>query len=72
MSETRVSDLTVDELLTLLQPVIRDAMREAMREFPSAKLTAERPPLDLPVVDVGPWPENLALRREEMYGDDER
>jgi hypothetical protein len=25
--------------------------------------------LDLPVYDVGPWPENLSLRREDMYGD---
>jgi hypothetical protein len=28
-----------------------------------------RPPLDLPVRDYGPWPENLSLRREDMYGD---
>jgi hypothetical protein len=32
----------------------------------------ERPPLDLPVIDVGPWPEGLTLSREEMYGDDGR
>lgn len=25
-----------------------------------------------PVHDVGPWPEDLSLRREEMYGDDGR
>jgi hypothetical protein len=27
---------------------------------------------DFPVIDVGPWPEGLSLRREEMYGDDGR
>jgi hypothetical protein len=27
---------------------------------------------DFPVDDLGPWPEGLTLRREEMYGDDER
>ena len=32
----------------------------------------ERPPLNLPVLDVGPWPEGLTLSREEMYGDDGR
>lgn len=32
----------------------------------------ERPPLDLPVDDLGPWPEGLTLSREEMYGDDGR
>ena len=29
----------------------------------------EREPLDLPIHDVGPWPEGLSLRREDMYGD---
>ena len=29
----------------------------------------DRPPLDLPVHDVGPWPEGLSLRREDMYDD---
>ncbi|MGE0820472.1 MAG: hypothetical protein AB7G75_06545 [Candidatus Binatia bacterium] len=28
---------------------------------------AARPPLDFPVDNWGPWPENLALRREDMY-----
>ena len=27
---------------------------------------------DWPVHDVGPWPKNLSLRREDMYGDDGR
>lgn len=29
----------------------------------------KRPPLNLPVHDFGPWPENLSLRREDMYDD---
>ena len=33
---------------------------------------APRPALNFPVHDVGPWPENLSLRREDMYGDDGR
>ncbi len=29
-----------------------------------------RPPLDLPPpLDMGPWPEGLSLRREDMYDD---
>jgi hypothetical protein len=27
---------------------------------------------DFPVHDVGPWPEGLSLRREDLYGDDGR
>jgi hypothetical protein len=26
-------------------------------------------PFDFPVDDLGPWPEGLSLRREDMYGD---
>ncbi|KAB8315539.1 hypothetical protein SD81_029570 [Tolypothrix campylonemoides VB511288] len=32
----------------------------------------KRSPLDFPVIHVGSWPENLSLRREDMYGDDGR
>ena len=28
--------------------------------------------LDFPVISVGKWPDNLSLRREDMYGDDGR
>jgi hypothetical protein len=27
---------------------------------------------EFPVIDVGPWPVHLSLRREDMYGDDGR
>jgi hypothetical protein len=29
----------------------------------------EAEPFDFPVDDVGPWPEGLSLRREDMYDD---
>lgn len=29
----------------------------------------KRPALEIPVYDLGPWPEGLSLRREDMYGD---
>lgn len=29
-------------------------------------------PLAFPVISVGTWPEDLSLRREDMYGDDGR
>ena len=32
----------------------------------------ERPPLELPVINAGAWPEGLSLRREDIYGDDGR
>ena len=35
----------------------------------SKSTPAERPPLELPIIDVGPWPEGLSLRREDIYDD---
>jgi hypothetical protein len=32
-------------------------------------LQSDRPPLNLPVIDVGEWPESLSLRREDIYSD---
>ena len=43
-----------------------------LRERSAARNTTAREPLDFPVDDLGPWPEDLSLRREDMYGDDGR
>ncbi|MBW4688854.1 MAG: hypothetical protein KME40_28145 [Komarekiella atlantica HA4396-MV6] len=34
-----------------------------------AQRKEKRPPLNFPVDNYGSWPENLSLRREDMYGD---
>ena len=34
--------------------------------------TTGRAPLDVPVDDVGPWPDGLDLSREMLYGEDGR
>ena len=38
------------------------------RQLPTEPFDAD----DLPTLDLGPWPEGLSLRREDMYGDDGR
>jgi hypothetical protein len=40
----------------------------------SAQEQATRPldSTDLPRHDLGPWPDGLSLRREDIYGDDSR
>lgn len=71
MADTpRVSDLTVEELIKVVQQAVREVLSET-HSAPSHP-QEKRPPLDLPVIDVGPWPENMSLRREDWYGDDER
>ncbi|WP_372720336.1 MULTISPECIES: DUF2281 domain-containing protein [Gammaproteobacteria] len=43
-----------------------------LKQRARAKQHAKREPLDFPVISVGKWPEDLSLRREDMYGDDGR
>ena len=38
----------------------------------ASKKAVEDEPLDFPTDDLGPWPEDLSLRREDMYGDNGR
>ena len=40
------------------------------KSLPKKQVTQEkRPPLDFPVDNYGSWPDNLSLRREDIYGD---
>ncbi|MCP4081911.1 MAG: DUF2281 domain-containing protein [Aestuariibacter sp.] len=47
-----------------------DFLRERTRL--RKKASADKKALDFPVDDLGPWPEGLNLRREDMYSDDGR
>lgn len=47
-----------------------DFLRERTERRKTPALGKE--PLDFPVINVGKWPEDLSLRREDMYGDDGR
>ena len=37
-----------------------------------AKKSGKHAPLNFPTISVGKWPDNLSLRREDMYGDEGR
>lgn len=66
---TRVGDMTLDELRHIIHvEIVRVQSTEKQPPIPKGN----RPPLDLPVDDLGPWPEGLTFSREEMYGDDGR
>ena len=41
---------------------------QRIRQPPTEPVDAD----SLPTLDLGPWPEGLSLRREDMYGDDGR
>ncbi len=40
-----------------------------IEEKPVARQTHARPLPAFPVVDLGPWPGDISLRREDIYGD---
>lgn len=50
---------------------VEDFVDFLKQRTPSKKIAGHEP-LDFPVDDLGPWPEELSLRREDMYGDDGR
>lgn len=75
MDNTRVSDLTVDELLTLIRAAVRQALAEE-RAGHTPEPGAQHPQagiLDIPPLHLDPrHPALTILSREEMYGDDGR
>ena len=57
-------------LTAKLPPDVPAGEHEVVLQFiEEAPVELERPSLDFPVDDVGPWPEGLSLRREDMYDD---
>lgn len=71
---------TVQTLMKKIQALPRERIAEVedfvdflKTRVKRRKITAAgKAPLDFPVDDLGPWPEELSLHREELYGDDGR
>lgn len=65
-------------LLEKIQSLPTDRIAEVedfvdfLRERATPRKMPGKEPLDFPVDDLGPWPEGLSLRREDMYGDNGR
>ncbi len=68
----------IDDVMEKLRSLPPERVEEVadfvdfLKQRMQAKRTGKREPLDFPVDDLGPWPEGLSLRREDMYGDDGR
>lgn len=61
--DTRISDLTVEDLLIL----IREAVREELNQREGVSTDGQAALLDLEPLHVGPWPEGLKLLSREEY-----
>ena len=68
---TVAADGTISAAISL--PAGEHVASIALHERPPRQLPTLPFDVDaLPVRDLGPWPEGLSLRREDMYGDDGR
>lgn len=69
MDKLRIADLTVEEF----RAIIREELSRIQTHALAVDQTQSVDDLsDFPVDDVGPWPDNFTLSREELYGDDGR
>jgi hypothetical protein len=58
------------KLILQLPPDIPPGQHRVVVVIEEQPILEKRPPLDFPVIDVGPWPENLSLRREDLYDEE--
>jgi hypothetical protein len=63
---------TVDTLVKLAQQLSVEEQVELIRRLETLHPPRQRPSKTLKVFHVDHFPENLTLRREDEYGDDER
>lgn len=72
MDKPRLSDLTVDDLWVLLRDRVQELVRETLERESQGADWLHSDLSDFPVDSYGSWPKDLSLRREDMYGNDER
>lgn len=63
--------VTLDQVIHMVNQLTPDE-QEKLTEYLELQKKKRSILDDIPVVDVGPWPEGLSLRREDMYGNNER
>ena len=68
-----MSAMTIEQILRAVGQLSTEERETLLERLQTIRQTRANSILDdIPIIDVGPWPENLSLRREEMYGDDQR
>ena len=66
-------EIPYSELLRAIQKLAPEELEKLLEQLRVMREKQGRSILDnIPVLDVGPWPDNLSLRRKDMYGNDER
>ncbi|MBE2192601.1 MAG: hypothetical protein IAE83_00320 [Anaerolinea sp.] len=69
MVARRVADLTLDELRELIRSELMELTQsEGEDETDEALIYSDL--TDFPIDDLGPWSDQVSLRREDMYNDE--
>ncbi len=71
MSTNRVADLTLEELRAIIrQEIVQAGLHPAPSDTEKNEVSQYCDLSDFPVDDLGPWPDDLNLNRDEFYDDD--
>ena len=71
MKDVRTLIEKIQSLPTEQMTEVEDFVDFLKQRTPTIK-TDDREPFDFPVISVGKWPDDVSLRREDLYGDDGR
>jgi hypothetical protein len=62
--------LSFEDLVHLAEQLTPEEQKTLIERLETGK---KKPvPFDFPVIDIGPWPGDFSLRREDWYSDDGR
>ncbi len=70
MGANRVADLTLVELRAIIRQEIEQAGLQPVPADTEDELAVYGDLADFPIDDVGAWPDDLNLKREDLYPDD--
>ena len=70
--ETRVMVKEAGTVTVPLPPGVSPGEHDVLVVIDEGEAKPKRKDFDFPVISVGKWPEDLSLRREDMYNDDGR
>ncbi len=70
MNTNRVADLTLDELRAIIREELVHAGLQPPPEETDDEVALYGDLSDFPEDDLGPWPENFDLTRDNLYSDD--
>lgn len=68
-----MADMTLDQIWQAANQLSRDQQEELIRRLQTGQRVPKEGLLeDIPLLNIGPWPEDWPPRREDLYDDEHR